>query len=170
MGRDMAKAYHYAKGAGKVMVYRHGLFPRDDFMDCRGASIWMTPTPGAAKTVAEDWRGVLVLTRFVIEPDMPTNTASFLLGASIRMIRKDARFHTLLTYADEGQGHTGAIYRATNWTYLGLTNGSDVWVDSEGKMIARKAGPHTRSVAEMEALSYVNMGKTRKHKFVMRLT
>lgn len=99
---------------------------------------------------------------------MPTNSASFLLSRSIDLIRRDGRWKTLLTYADEGEGHTGAIYRATNWEYVGAMRGHPAWVDSSGRRVAIKATVN-RTYAEMESLGLEKLPATRKHKFVMRL-
>jgi len=170
MGVGLVSEHHYARGAANTATYRHGLFRRDDWLTPLGAALWMPPTRAAAESVDADWKRVLVLSRLVIVPEIPTNGASFLLGRSIRIIRQDGRFSTLLTYADEGQGHTGAIYQATNWDYLGIKSGDPVYLTRDGRMVARKAGGHTRTNAEMLALGYVNTGRTRKHKFMMRLT
>lgn len=36
------------------------------------------------------------------------------------MIKKDIPFvKIIVSYADPEQGHTGVIYKATNWTYIG---------------------------------------------------
>lgn len=167
--RDLVTLYHYAQGASRTRVYTHGLYHRDRPDDCLGVAWWMPPTKPAAASVSLDWRSVLSLSRLVIAPDMPTNAASFLLGQSMQMIRQIGAWHTLLTYADAGEGHTGAIYLATNWTYLGTRGATAVWKDAEGRHVAKQS-TRTRTIAEMAALGFVNTGKTHKHKFVMYLT
>jgi len=169
MGRSLVAAHHYAGGSSNTAVYRHGLFRLGEPLECLGVALWLPPTQPAAASVSTDWRGVLSLTRLVIVPDMPTNSASYLLGRSIALIRGEGRFHTLVTYADEGQGHTGAIYRATNWDYIGAMKGSPVWLDDFGRQVSTKATVN-RTYEQMLALGYVRHPATRKHKFVMRLT
>lgn len=71
----------------------------------------------------------------------------------------------LVTYADQWQGHTGGIYKATNWQYVGLTKPEAVYV-KDGVMTARKAGPKTRTHAEMIAMGAELKGRFAKHKFV----
>jgi len=115
----------------------------------------------------ENWKKVLSLTRLVIEPDVPQNACSFLLAHSVRLIRKEGRFGALVTYADESQGHTGTIYRAAGWEYVGRTGPYPRWVDAEGRQRAPKATKN-RTKAEMEALGYVKTGSFFKHKFVLR--
>jgi len=82
----------------------------------------------------------------------------------MRMIDRK-RWQCLVTYADEWQGHTGGIYRATNWRYSGLTKPEAVYV-LNGVMIARKAGPKTRTHSQMLELGAEMRGKFAKHKFV----
>lgn len=166
----LVQAYHYAAGGANTAVYRHGLFPAGvtDEDACVGVAWWIPPTKSAAlATYAENWQGVLSLSRLAIAPEVPANAASFLIGRSMRLIARD-RWPCLVTYADTWRGHTGAIYRATNWEYRGLTKPERTYVKA-GRLIARKAGPHTRTHAEMVALGAVCLGSFAKHKFVHRV-
>lgn len=61
---------------------------------------------------------VLEFNRLCIEEDMPRNSASYLIGRSIRQLPSP---RILVSYADTGQGHIGYVYQATNWLYTGLT-------------------------------------------------
>lgn len=170
MASSLVREYHYAHGSANTAVYRHGLFHKDNPMVCLGAALWMPPTRRAAESVDANWQRVLTLSRLVIIPGMPTNSASFFLSRSIGIIRKDGRYDTLVTYADEGRGHTGAIYRATNWTYVGINGGDPVFIHPEtGRQFGRKTTGRSRTTGEMYALGYEKAGVTRKHKFVMRL-
>jgi hypothetical protein len=72
----------------------------------------------------------------------------------------------LVTYADEWREHTGAIYRADNWGYVGKTRPERTY-QIDGRMVARKAGPKTRTHAEMLGLGATLVGSFSKHKFVM---
>lgn len=167
VAQDLVRKHHYARGGSNTAVYVHGLYERGG-ETCLGVAWWLPPTKVAAQSVAEDWRGVICLTRLVVVPDVPKNAATFLLGNSIRAIRRDGRFHTLLTYADERQGHTGAIYRASNWEYMGVRPGSEAWVGADGRQVAKKA-THSRTTAQMLELGYTRIPPSRKHKYVMRL-
>jgi hypothetical protein len=167
--KEMVKRYHYAGGGSNTATFRHGLF-RKGQLGCKGVVWWITPTKAAAMANYDgDWRRVLVLSRMVIVPGTPTNAASFLISQSVKLIRASNQWECLLTYADEGQNHTGAIYRATNWEYLGKTTPEKTFVDSEWRMVSRKAGPHTFTVGEMEALGYRCIGKFSRHRFRMIL-
>lgn len=170
--QEMVKKYHYARTGSNTAVFRHGLFHRllEPDGPCWGIAWWIPPTKSAAlANYPDNWRAVLVLSRLVIHPDVPKNAASFLIMQSVRAIRRDRRWEYLLTYADEWQKHSGAIYKATNWTYLGKTAPEVTWLDSDGRMVARKAGPHTRTKAEMEALGHRIIGRYSRHRFGMKL-
>lgn len=168
MAVGLIKRQHYAKGAPNTGTYIHGLFRSNCWplvADIMGAALWIPPTRTAAESVAgDDWQGVLCLSRLVIHPDVPTNGASFLLGRSMQMIDRD-RWPYLLTYADTGQGHTGAIYKATNWTELGCGPASDTWTMPDGQQVGRKRGGRTLLAAELEAVGAVRQ-MSQKVKFV----
>lgn len=168
--QEMVAKYHYAKGGSNTAVFRHGLFLKAAPETCLGVAWWIPPTKAAAlKNYPQNWQAVLVLSRLVVCPEVPQNGASFLIMQSVKLIRQDPRWEYLLTYADEWQNHSGAIYKATNWKLLGKTNPEVTWVDSNGRMIARKAGPHTRTKTEMEALGYKIIGRYSKYRFGMEL-
>lgn len=165
---EMVGRFHYAKGGSNTRTYVHGLFKRGDFWDteCRGVAWWLPPTKSAAlATYPENWNGVLALSRLVIRPDVPKNACSFLLSRSVRLIDRN-RWPCLVTYADTWRGHTGGIYRAAGWKYLGLTGEEETYT-LNGVMISRKAGPKTRTRDEMIALGAIPHGKHAKHKFVL---
>jgi hypothetical protein len=161
--------HHYAKGCSNTRVYSHGLFNKTN-NDLHGVAIWLPPTKIAAESVNKDcWKEVLSLSRLACRPDSPKNAASFLIANSIKLIQKDGRFSSLVTYADTRMGHTGAIYKATNWTYVGMTRSTPTWIDPQtGKQVAIKA-TKTRTAQQMIDLGYERIGTFKKHKFVMHL-
>jgi len=166
--RDFIIAHHYSKGCSNTRVYSHGLY-RIGETDLLGVAVWLPPTKVAAQSVnREAWQKVLSLTRLAVRPDVPSNAASFLMARSIKLIRQDGRFVSLVTYADDFMGYTGAIYRATNWTYVGQMKGSPRWEDDSGRQVARKSTV-SRNDAQMRSLGYRNVGTFGKRKFTMHL-
>ncbi len=161
----LVEEFHYSKGGSITSVYRHGLIHKDSGR-VLGVALWMPPTKAAAQcNYSGDFREVLTLSRLSISPEVPRNGCSFLLGASETLIRKDGRYKFLLTYADTWQGHTGAIYKAANWEYLGETKPSEVWVSSDGRMMGKKRGPVNLSKVQMEQQGFTLQGKFSKHRF-----
>lgn len=161
----MVAAHHYAGGGANTGTFCHGLFPRGA-LECCGIAWWLPPTKGAARASWDgDWQQVLMLSRLSIVPDMPQNAATFLLSRSRQRIWASGRFPCLITYADTWRNHWGGIYRADNWECMGMTKPEAVWVDLNGRMVARKAGPKTRTAAEMRALGFEEIGRFAKRKF-----
>jgi hypothetical protein len=167
--RAMVKEHHYAKGGSNTAVYIHGLYNRQSG-DLHGIAWWLPPTRVACESVnKEKWKQVLGLTRMVMLPGVPKNACSFLLARSERTIKRDRRFVSLVTYADESQGHDGLVYKAANWTYVGRTGPYPRWIDpTTGQQVAVKATV-TRTKQQMLDLGYVKQGSFHKHKYVKHL-
>lgn len=171
-GAAFIKANHYARGCSKTGVM-YGMFRGEALV---GVAQWLPPTKVCAQSVLKDyWTKVVSLTRLAVLPGEPQNAASMLISASIKWLRTlrteqgAVKWRALVTFADESEGHTGGIYKATNWLYKGVTAAYPRWIDADGRQVATKAGPKTRTSEEMRALGYEMVGKFRKHKFVMFL-
>lgn len=163
--RHIVEKYHYAHGAANTAVALHGLFKKGEWFaaQCYGATWWMPAAPAAARAYWPRPNNALSLSRLVIIPGAPKNAATFLLMRSVKMLPE--RWECLLTYADTWQGHTGHIYRAAGWEYLGLTEAKPIFM-KDGKMVATKAGPRTRTYAEMvNEIGAEMIGKYSKHRF-----
>ena len=160
------KQHHYAKGCSLTSTEAFGLFRTGLLV---GAALWMPPTKVCAESVDKaEWKKVLSLSRLAVLEGEPKNVASLFIGAMLRTLRREGRWVALVTFADESQGHTGAIYKATNWRYLGRTKPAPRWVDAQGRQVSVKA-TKSRTVSEMQKLGYRIEGRFSKHKFVFRL-
>lgn len=163
----LIRLHHYAGGGSNTGVYTHGLYRKGEDA-LYGVAWWLPPTRVACESVDKaQWKKVLSLTRMAVLPRAPKNACSFLLARSTRMIFKDRRFVTLVTYADESQGHTGGVYRSAGWEYVGRTGSYPRWLDQSGKQVAPKSTTN-RTKAQMEALGHVKVGAFHKPKFVLR--
>lgn len=164
--REFIERTHYTGASPNTAVARHALLPADGD-EIMGVALWLPPTRVAAESVnRENPRGVLALSRLCVAEGMPTNSASFLLGNSMKMIDRKL-WSTLLTYADTREGHTGAIYRATNWTCLGEVQGRPAWqhkVTRERR--GKKRGSRNISTEEMEVLGFERLAPVPKIKYV----
>jgi hypothetical protein len=166
--KELVEKYHYARGASHTRVFTHGLY--DDLGGLYGVAWWLPPTKPACMSVNRlEWKRVLSLSRMVVVPGVPKNACSFLLARSTDLIRKDGRFNSLVTYADQSQGHTGHVYRAAGWTYMGKSSVTPRWIDpTTGRQVATLA-TKTRTKAQMLALGYTLEGHFGKLKFVKYL-
>ena len=70
-------------------------------------------------------------------PDgMPKNTESRLISTAIRLL--DPAVRLVVSYADPSQGHLGGVYQATNFLYLGMTDGGERLIDRDGQEVHSK--------------------------------
>jgi len=163
---QLVREHHYSKSAShrsfSVCAKRDGKIV--------GAAMFLPPLPPAAKKHAKtDPRKVTTLSRLVVAPGEPQNVAGMLIAASLKQLRRDGRYDTVLTFADLSQGHSGTVYKATNATPCGLTKPEPYWVDPRsGRRVSRKATV-SRTVAEMRALGYERRVSPGKHCFKWEL-
>ena len=70
--------------------------------------------------------------RLVMSPKCPKNSESRFIAITMKMLRKLALVRGVVTYADDGQGHVGTIYKAAGFQPLGLTDQKCAfWVDGK---------------------------------------
>lgn len=70
-------------------------------------------------------RNTLELRRFATVDGREKNINSWFLGACLKHLRKYTKWKHIVSYADPNYGHTGIIYKATNWLYFGLENSNN---------------------------------------------
>lgn len=113
--RHLFVAHHGYKSAGVVQVYAFGVFEGEKIV---AAYVWQPPAPGAAKAVCPEapW-GVLALSRMVALPrdERALQHVSKPLRWQMRRNIDRTRWPVLLTYSDEGLGHTGHVYLCSGW-------------------------------------------------------
>lgn len=91
---------------------------RDDYP--RGVLVFaLPPIETAVRYGGPTWE----LARLWLEDEEPRNSESWFIARGVRYVR---RFHrhvvSLVSYADPSAGHTGTIYRASNWHADGMTD------------------------------------------------
>lgn len=169
LAQRMVEQHHYAKHGSTWRVYTLGLFLRKD-PNCWGVTWWIpAPKLSVDKYNPGGYRTTLILSRMVIHPLVPMNGASFLLGASIRHIADIGRYEYLMTYADTWRGHSGAVYRAANWTYQGMSEPTAIWLDNDGTLGSSYCQGRIQSKIEMKRKGYTLYGHYPKHIYTMAL-
>tara|TARA_R110002020_G_scaffold193468_16_gene393884 strand:+ start:1377 stop:2015 length:639 start_codon:yes stop_codon:yes gene_type:complete len=166
IARPFVEKWHYAHTSSAVAVSCYGLYYKGDRETLHGISWWMPPPLFASKSVSQDHRSVLALSRFCLVDDRPENSGSFLISKSIKLL-DTKRWTTLLTYADTGMNHDGGLYRASNWNYNGLTGKNAIWWDNENQcMVSRYQNGKSYNTTQMREMGYELKGRFAKHKFV----
>lgn len=115
---------HYLKKRPGVVTLCMGVFI-DGW--ARGVVVFsMPPSETMVRYGGVTWE----LARLFLDDELPRNAETFVIGASIRYIQRSIpSVAFLVSYADPSHGHTGAIYRASNWISDGRTD--------EGRKTAR---------------------------------
>ena len=84
------------------------------------------------KKFGESKSSVIELRRLCCIDETPKNTESYFIGKTLRWLKKHTNIAVVVSYADAEYGHTGVIYRASNFKYHGLSAGAKV-IDWNGK-------------------------------------
>ena len=119
---------HHYTGTTKGMHVSHcfALFKPDGMFGLPtmiGAMTYGIPAmPGVAERYYPDDPSVVIeLNRLCCVDDTPTNTESFFIGKTLKWLKDNTSYRVILSYADSNQGHTGVIYKATNFKHVGMT-------------------------------------------------
>lgn len=111
----MFERHHAYAGISSSTTY---LFAVEEPRGLVAAFAWQPPPPGAAKSVCpEAPQGVLALSRMVAVPksDRVLRHISRPLRRQMRGMIDRTRWPVLVTYSDEGLGHTGHVYKCSGW-------------------------------------------------------
>lgn len=139
-------AEHHAYGsAGKI--FTHCFAVVEDGVAV-AAFAWQLPTLGTARSVCpEAPQGVLALSRMVAVPksERVLRHISKPLRYQMRHLIDRTRWPVLVTYSDEGQGHTGHVYKCSGWQPVQRTS-RPFYADSRGVRFSAYYGGERREV------------------------
>ena len=102
-------------GSGRVAVYSFGVLEGSTLV---AAFAWQPPPVGAARSVnSHAPHGVLALSRMVSVPkeERRLKHVSKPLRFQMLYLIDRTRWPSLVTYSDEGLGHTGFVYQTSGW-------------------------------------------------------
>ena len=140
--------HHYSHNVNGVQsLYHYGLFTEGNFGLPKMIGAMMYAHPSMPATAAKynpiNPDKCLELRRLVCIDDTPKNTESYFIGQTFKLLRKTTDMEVIVSFADQHHGHTGVIYKATNFDYLGETGkGRILMVD--GKEM------HSRSLNQLD--------------------
>lgn len=106
-----------------------------------GAVLFGAMSTTAWKKFSTKEKDVLELRRLVLLDEAGKNCESRVIGFCLRYIRKnDKSIKVIVSYADPNHGHSGIIYKASNFEYLGRSSPDKGYVDKEtGKVYHSRA-------------------------------
>lgn len=128
----LCEQFHGYGGAGGFSTYCWGVIEENSVV---AAYSWQPPPPGAARAVCpEAPHSVLSLSRMVAVPKdkRQLNHISKPLRRQMRSLIDRTRWPVLITYSDEGQGHSGHVYKCSGW-FPTARRVRPVFVDSVGR-------------------------------------
>ena len=119
------ETWHYSKSInGCISDYCYALY--DDTV-MKGAMFF------GRMAMANQWKrfsdkpdNVIELRRLCCIDDTPKNTESYFIGHALKLLKKDWGKGIVVSYADKEYGHTGIIYKATNFKMVGEIKGSRI--------------------------------------------
>lgn len=85
-----------------------------------GGAIFGKPAAFNVAAMYSDGLPLVELRRFVLIDECPRNSESKVIGYMLRLL-KLAGLRRVLSYADPLHGHSGTIYKALGFSYMGLT-------------------------------------------------
>lgn len=118
---DFIEKYHYSHNInGLSCKYCFGLYDNDTLI---GAMIYGNlAMANAWKKYGESKEDVLELRRLVLIDDTAQFSESFFIGKTLRWLKRETKVKIIVSYADPNYGHSGVIYKATNFTHVGMTS------------------------------------------------
>ena len=140
--------HHYSHNVNGVQsLYHYGLFTEGNFGIPKMIGAMMYAHPSMPATAAKynpiNPTKCLELRRLFCIDATPKNTESFFIGQTFKLLKRDTDMEVIVSFADQHHGHTGVIYKATNFDYLGETSiGRILMVD--GKEM------HSRSLNQLD--------------------
>ncbi len=134
---EFIEQWHYSGSInGCIADHCFGLY---DGMQMVGAMFY------GRMAMANQWRrfarrpeDVIELRRLCCIDDTPKNTESYFIGWTLRWLKKHTQIKVVVSYADAEYGHSGTIYKASNFQLEGKRSGAKVII-YQGKRYHDKA-------------------------------
>ena len=123
--RDFIQEHHYSKSInGCIADYCYGLFDGGVMI---GAMFYgRMAMANQWKKFADDPLKVIELRRLCCIDDTPKNTESYFIGKTLRLLKNDWGSGVVVSYADKEYGHSGIIYKASNFNMVAEIPGAKV--------------------------------------------
>ena len=120
------------------------------------------------------WLGCRVweLTRLWAPDGHRPNLLTQAISSAVSQFKRRDLADALISYADPNMGHSGGVYRAASWVYLGQSEEGRAYRNPTGIVIARRAfhsGSDHINKAEIEARGFTQLRLPGKHRFARAL-
>lgn len=123
--KDFIEKYHYSRNInGCISKYCFALYSGNKLIG--SAFFGEMSMANQYKRFSPNKEDVIELRRLVCIDDTPKNTESYFIGKMLRWLKNNTTIKIVVSYADEEYGHSGIIYKASNFKYLGFKKGAKV--------------------------------------------
>lgn len=119
--KDFIENWHYSKSINGLMIsYCFKLLDQEKII---GAMIYgKLAMANSWKKYGETEKDVIELRRLCCIDKTPKNTESYFIGRTLRWLKQNTDIKIVVSYADPEYGHSGVIYKASNFKLLGKTS------------------------------------------------
>lgn len=162
---DIVVEHHYLHRKAPCS-FAFGLFCRVSDR-CLGVICYGTPSSAPLRSGIcgpDEKNNVIELTRLWVKDGTPTNTESYFIGNTIKLVDKEI----IVSFAEIQQGHSGVVYQATNWIYTGLSAKRTNWtiegVDLHCQTIADKYS--STEIRDKYGDKFSLVDRPRKHRYI----
>lgn len=123
--RDFIEKWHYSQSINGIMSdYCFRLMRGGEIIG--GMIYGKMAMANAWKKYADKDGDVIELRRLCCIDETPKNTESYFIGRTLRWLKQNTNIKTVVSYADPEYGHSGIIYKASNFKLIGKTSNGKV--------------------------------------------
>jgi hypothetical protein len=140
--RTLCQKYHYLRTYPGGSILNLGIFAGEMLL---GVAVLGAGPANAYRLFSGASREeVICLTRLWLDDRLGRNSESRVLGVMIRSLRKNLpTIKAILAYSDPAAGHTGVIYRAAGFVFIGESSATPLYLLPDGK------AHHSRSLGQV---------------------
>lgn len=156
--RRFFREWHYLRDQDFVSQIMYGAYFNAQI---EGAIVFGPPS--APETCigllgSDNQRGIYEIKRLAMSDRCIKNCESRFIAIAIRLMRKWIKVRAIVTYADTAQNHEGVIYKASGFTYRGLTDVKrDFVVNGKIKQRGKTKGVQGEWVARSQKHMFVKL-------------
>ena len=123
---EFIELWHYSKSInGCIADFCYALYDQDCVM--KGAMFYgRMAMANQWKRFSKSSKSVIELRRLCCVDDTPKNAESFFIGKTLKLLNQHWGNGTVVSYADKEYGHSGVIYKASNFEMVGEIKGARV--------------------------------------------
>ena len=126
---------HYSHGCHNAPSPCYGLFKSGELI---GVLMFATPCSEAVRSSiwgVNHKDSVIELHRLHILDVTPKNAESWFISRCIALLKQDRpKTRGIISFSDTTQGHSGTIYQATNFYFIGKTSSATFYLDDTGRL------------------------------------